>query len=265
MEALKGLTVIDVSGSVATAFCAKQFADYGAEVINLEPHDGFASRREPPFINGAPASEKSALHAYLSTNKLSTQIDQLDDSSLTRLLNRADLLLDDGSPSDRIANLYTPGGGVRASISWYGNSGPYSHFQGTDAQIFALNGMLRSIGRAEGPPMIPTGYQAQFVGGMTAYVSTLGYLLAGELGNTGGPVHLDISIFEAALCFTEVGAVSYYNNGIEVPRMGLNRFPPTYPLGVFACRDGWLGVTVLSPSQWPRIQLKQEMKIWRCR
>ena len=55
---------------------------------------------------------------------------------------------------------------------------------------------------------------------------------------------------EAMLCFTEVGTVSSYNSGLEGTRMGINRFPPTYPLGVFPCRDGWLGVTVLTPSQW---------------
>jgi crotonobetainyl-CoA:carnitine CoA-transferase CaiB-like acyl-CoA transferase len=32
--------------------------------------------------------------------------------------------------------------------------------------------------------------------------------------------------------------------------MGINRFPPTYPLGVFPCHDGWIGLTVLTPSQW---------------
>jgi crotonobetainyl-CoA:carnitine CoA-transferase CaiB-like acyl-CoA transferase len=136
------------------------------------------------------------------------------------------------------------------SISWYGPDGPYAKFEGSDAQIFALNGMLRGIGRVEGPPLIPTGVQAQIVGGMTAYIGALGHVLARELGNLREPLHLHTSIFEASLCFTEVGAITYYNTGLQASRMGVNRFPPTYPLGVYPCRDGWLGVTVLTPGQW---------------
>ncbi|MCY3641619.1 MAG: CoA transferase, partial [Gammaproteobacteria bacterium] len=65
-----------------------------------------------------------------------------------------------------------------------------------------------------------------------------------------GPVRLETSIFESCLCFSDVGVVTAFNTGLLAPRLGVNRFPPTYPLGVFPCRDGWLGVTVLTPSQW---------------
>lgn len=249
-HALEGLLVLDAGGTISTAFCAKQFADYGAEVINLEPAGGFPTRFEPPLITTLPAPENSALHAYLNTRKYSVDRDALDDRVLRDLLGRADLLLDDGDLDSRLASLYTASHAVRMSISWYGDTGPYSDFTGTDAQIFALNGMLRSIGRVEGPPLIPTGCQAQIVGGMTAYVGALGHVLAKELGNLHEPVHLHTSMLEAAMCFTEVGAISYYNTGLQAPRLGVNRFPPTYPLGVFPCRDGWLGVTVLTPSQW---------------
>jgi len=47
-----------------------------------------------------------------------------------------------------------------------------------------------------------------------------------------------------------VGAVSFFNTGLEGRRLGVNRFAPTYPLGVFPCKEGWIGLTVLTPSQW---------------
>jgi len=248
VQALQGLLVVDASGTISTAYCTKQFADYGADVINIEPACGFPTRFAPPFIDAAAAPENSAMHAYLSTNKRSVMADALPDAVLAGLLTRADLLVDDGRTDSRIADLCDAR--VRMSISWYGEDGPYADFHGADAQIFALNGMLRSIGRVEGPPIIPSGYQAQIVGGMTAYIGALGHVLAAELGNLRRPVSLHTSIFEAAMCFTDVGAINYYNTGLEVPRMGVNRFPPTYPMGVFPCRDGWLGVTVLTPKQW---------------
>ncbi len=250
MQALTGLSVLDVSGTISTAYCAKQFADYGAEVVNLEPCSGFPTRFEAPFLDTLETPENSALHAYLSTNKRSIVRDALDTESLEALLARADLILDDGAPQGRIGQLLATDRHLRMSINWYAHEGPYAGFEGTDAQIFALNGMLRTIGRVEGPPLIPTGVQAQIVGGMTAYIGALGYVLACEMGNLQAPTHLHTSIFEAALCFTEVGAIGYYNTGLQAARMGVNRFPPTYPLGVFPCRDGWLGVTVLTPGQW---------------
>ena len=249
-QALEGITVVDVSGTIATAYCAKQLADYGAQVINLEPAEGFATRYAAPFVESLPPPENSALHAYLSTNKRSVRQDRLTDATLQALLSRADLVLDDGNQPQRIAGLGPRERGVRMSISWYGESGPYADFTGTDAQVFALNGMLRAIGREAGPPIIPTGHQAQIVAGMTAYIGALGHVLGAELGNAQEHVHLHTSILQAALCFTDVGAITFYNTGLQPPRLGINRYPPTSPMGVYPCRDGWLGVSVLTPSQW---------------
>lgn len=245
MGALSGLQVVDVSGTVATAYCAKLFADYGADVVNLEPGDGFPTRRLAPFIPQVEADRASAMHAYLSARKRSVCVEALSSRALQSLLGRADLVLDDGHsplPLDACT--------LRNSVSWFGLTGPYADFVGSDAQCFALNGMLRLIGRAEGPPIIPTGYQAQFVGGVTAFVASLGQVLAGELGNRDEPVHLDTSLFEANMCFTDVGVITQYNTGLQADRMGVNRLPPTYPLGVFPCRDGWIGLSVLTPKQW---------------
>lgn len=245
-RALQGIRVIDVCGTVATAYCAKLFADYGAEVINLEPDQGFPTRNLPPFIADGSPGETSAMHAYLHTNKRSVRTSALDEPALRNLIASAGLILDDGNPT-ACADACT---GVHSSISWFGKGGPYEDFVGSDGLCFALNAMLHSIGREEGPPLIPTGYQAQMVGGVTAFIASMAEVLAGTLGNRDGPVRLETSIFESCLCFSEVGVVTVYNTGLKVPRLGVNRFAPTYPLGVFPCRDGWLGVTVLTPSQW---------------
>lgn len=241
-RALDGIRVVDIAGSVATSYCAKLFADYGATVTNLEPHEGFPTRRLAPFIPPAQGRpELSAMHAYLHTNKRSV----FRDDKAEALVASADLVLDDGADS-----LASTSQGVRSTVTWFGLTGPLADATGTDAQCFAMNSMLRNIGRVEGPPMIPTGYQAQIVGGATAFIASMTQVLAGELGNRTAPIHIETSIYEASLCFTEVGMVGFHNSGAEAPRMGVNRYPPTYPLGVFPCKDGWLGVTVLTPGQW---------------
>ena len=243
--ALEGLTVVDVGGTVATGYCAKLAADYGATVVNLEPSDGFSTRKLRPLRAGFESNhpDASAMHAFLSTNKQSVLADEVDAQAL---IESADLVLvgDDAYP------LAAATKSVLTTIDWYGRGGPYEDFVGTDGAMFALNGMLRGIGAVEGPPIVPTGYQAQIVAGSTAFIASLSHVLAGEIGNRGSVVELEVSIFESVLCFTDVGAIGFHNTGLEAPRMGVNRFPPTYPLGIYPCRDGWLGVTVLTPSQW---------------
>ena len=245
-KALNGIRVVDIAGSIATGYCAKLCADYGAEVINLEPDQGFATRRLPPFVPGASPGEASAMHGYLHANKQSVQSSRLSRLAMDDLVAGADLVLDDGVDSP----VTDASAGVRLSIPWFGSGGAYEGFVGSDAQCFALNGMLKSIGHVDGPPLIPTGYQAQIIGGLTAFIGSFSQVLAGMLGNRTGPVRIETSIFESSLCFTDVGAVTTFHEGLVVPRLGVNRFAPTYPLGVFPCRDGWLGVTVLTPSQW---------------
>ena len=242
-RALEGLRVIDISGTISTEYCSKLFADYGAEVINLEPTSGFKTRVIPPFFRG---TDVSAMHAYLNTNKLSVLRNKLRENSLINLISSADLILNDGTGS-KLSSACT---GVLSDISWYGKGGDYQNFIGSDAQCFALNGMLRGLGYIEGPPIIPTGYQAQILGGMAAFVGSLSQVLGIELGNCKKPIQLETSIFETSLCFTEIGAVNFFNTGLEGRRLGVNRFAPTYPLGVFPCKEGWIGLTVLTPSQW---------------
>ena len=257
-QALAGISVFDVAGSVAAAYCGKLFADHGAEVVLVEPPDsGFATRGLAPFVPGVAPPESSAMHSYLSTNKRSIVLDMdspKDAAQFFELARDSALVIDCGIGGRRAVNperlAAASPHGVLMSVTWFGQDGPYRDFAGADGVCQALTGQLYPIGAADEAPLMPGGYQAQIVGGLTAYIAALGQILAREMGNIEGFGHLDVSLYEANLCFTELGAIRGYN-GIETPkRMGLNRFPPTYPLGIYPCRDGWLGVTALTPAQW---------------
>ncbi len=256
-HALDGLKVLDIGGSVATGYCGKLFADHGAQVIDIEPPAGAATRSLPPYSDRAEPPENSALHTYLSANKHSIALDisrPKGKQIFLTLAREADVILDSAAPDERIVNPEELAASspnlVLSAVSWFGQTGPYANFAGGDGVCHALIGMLRGIGPASGPPVMPTGYHAQIVGGLTAYIGTLGQVLAREMGNATGPCVLDTSIFEANLCFTDVGGVAAFNTGMVAPRMGVNRYPPTYPLGIYPCKDGWIGVTALTPSQW---------------
>ena len=248
--ALSGIRALDVAGTIATGYCGKLLADHGAEVINVEPPEGFRTRREPPFLPGEAAPENSALHAYLNANKASVTLDGANSKDgLRRLAKDAQVVLDDGGCELADFADVAPEV-VLSSITWFGRTGPYADYKGCGAVCWSLTGMVRNVGPVEGPPIIASGCGAEIVGGLTAYIGTLGQVLARELGNASGPVRLDTSILEANLCFTEVGGVGGYRSGRRGRRLGVNRYAPTYPLGVYACADGWLGVTALTPSQW---------------
>ena len=250
-DALAGLKVLDVAGTIASGYCGKLFADHGAFVVNVEPPDtGFATRREPPFLPAAQAPENSALHAYLSANKSSVALDaEAEPERLRALATGAAVVLDDGR-FDAAAFAAVAPDVVVSTITWFGRNGPYADFVGANGVCWALAGLVRNVGPAEGPPLIAPGCGAEVVGGLTAYIGTLGQVIAREIGNASGPMRLDTSIFEANLCFSEPGGVGGYRSGRRGQRLGVNRFAPTYPLGVYACTDGWLGVTALTPRQW---------------
>ena len=250
-DALAGLKVLDVAGTIASGYCGKLFADHGALVVNVEPPGcGFATRHEPPFLADAEAPEASALHAYLNTNKASVALDvEASPERLQALAKDAAVVLDDGRfDTDAFADVAPDV--VVSTITWFGRNGPYADFHGANGVCWALAGLVRNVGPAEGPPLMAPGCGAEIVGGLTAYIGTLGQVIAREIGNASGPTRLDTSIFEANLCFSEPAGVGGHRSGRRGQRLGINRFAPTYPLGVYACTDGWLGVTALTPSQW---------------
>ena len=241
------LLITDISGTIATGYAGKMFADYGARVVNVEPEEGFKTRGLKPILRNGD----SALHGYLNANKESIiSFGQLIDHPS---IIEADLVLLDPFSLPSCVDLNRIRSNTCA-ISWFGSEGPYSHYQGSDEAIHALTGLMLGIGEREGPPLIPKGYQAQILGGLSAFNGAVGHLMG--IDNTLRKINsseffrLDTSIYEANLYLTDVGAImTFYDEPLPM-RMGINRFWPTYPLGIWPCKDGWIGVTVLSPAQW---------------
>jgi crotonobetainyl-CoA:carnitine CoA-transferase CaiB-like acyl-CoA transferase len=255
---LEDLRVVELAHGVAGPYCGKLFADLGAEVVKVEPPGGDPARRLPPLASGAPAGEASGLFAWLNANKRDVVLDLGTPggvASARALCRDADVVVETLAPGGLaalglgLAVLAAASPGlVLTSITWFGQHGPYRDFAGTDGVVQALAGLVAKFGPAEGPPVLPSGHQAQVVAGLTAFIGAMGALVGRR--RSGGVRHLDVSVLEANLCFAEIGSAAVAQTGEARRRRGLNRFWPTYPAGIYPCRDGWIGVTTLTPVQW---------------
>jgi crotonobetainyl-CoA:carnitine CoA-transferase CaiB-like acyl-CoA transferase len=96
-----GLKVVELAGHAAGPFAGKLFADYGADVIKVEPPEGDRARHEGPFKDDVPDPETSALFLHLNTHKKSVTLDLTKEEGRAiarRLIDQADIVLEDFRP-----------------------------------------------------------------------------------------------------------------------------------------------------------------------
>ena len=257
--ALQGIRVIEFGDGITTSYCGALLAACGADVIKIEPpQTGDTVRTLPPIPESSAGAEASGMHAFMNAGKRSVTLalEQGEDAAAaTRLVEQADIVIEglgpgvmDGLGLGYSALAKTNPRLVMASLSWFGADGSRSTWKGTDAVAQALSGFLYPIGPKEGPPIIPGGYNAQITGGLTAYIAITTGLVGRLAGDEGA--HIDLSVLEAQLTYTETSGVRAAYDGAVTPRKGLNKFTPTYPQTIYPAAAGWIGVTVLTPAQW---------------
>ena len=161
---LSSYRILQIGSGVGLDYCGKLFADFGADVIKLEPDGGDPLRAFPPIVENG----ESGLFAWLNTNKRSvTDTPQ----TIAALLPGADILLDGRPPAEIEASALThdrlhtehPGLAITA-VSWFGDSGPYRDHAATESLVRALAGLVMLTGPAEGPPILATDNQSAIVG-----------------------------------------------------------------------------------------------------
>lgn len=270
---LEGLRVVEIGTGDALSYCGKQFSDFGAEVIKVEPPDGDPSRVLGVMVDAGAGRHESAHFAWLNTNKQSITADLTRAADIERvraLLRTADLLLD-GRPPDEIKasplshdslRQSDPGLGITA-ISWFGDTGPYSSYHPSEAVVRSLAGMVKLIGAVEGPPMLGRDGQAGVLGGLTAFIPSLAALY----GRDHGARRYRASVYEALLQVAEFDTAIALESGFSRVRSGINIFGRGFPSGTWETADGILGVTVATPAQWAgfcqiigKPELSREMK-----
>src|ERR1700743_2575573 len=158
--ALDHLLVLDLTSHLSAPYFAMMLADHAADVIKVEPPTGDSARNMPPFVNG-----ESAPFMTWNRNKRSVVLDLKraeDKDALWALIDRADILVENYRPGvlDRLglgwAALHQRNPRlILASISGFGQTGPYSGRGGFDLITQAMSGLMSTNGPAEGAPFRP--------------------------------------------------------------------------------------------------------------
>ncbi len=235
---LSAYRVIEAGGLPAAAYAARLLADFGAEVIKVEPPGGDPARCATPLL----AAGEGAPFAFFNFGKHSVV------GAVAPLLAGADVLIVSDAAVDVAAARAAHPGLIVADVSWFGRSGPYAAYAGSDLVVRALAGLVHLVGPVEGPPLVAPDFQAATMGGLGAAIAVLAALMARRRGAAGRA--LEVSVLETAIAYAELNTADAFVRGEGQTRLGLNRFWPTYPVGIFPAKDGWLGITVVTPAQW---------------
>ena len=264
---LAHLTVLDLSRVLAGPWCTQLFADLGATVIKVEkPGAGDDTRAwAPPYLRDAQGRDTSESAYYLACNrgKLSVAID------FTRPEGR-DLVLGLARGCDVLIENFKVGGLAKygldypsmaardprlvyASITGFGQDGPYAERAGYDFIIQGMSGFMSVTGERDGLP--GGGPQkagiaiTDIVTGMYAAVAILAAIAHRD--RTGRGQHVDCALLDSAVAMMAVMNMNYLVSGVAPGRVG-NAHPNIVPYEAFACADGHLILAVGNDAQFAK-------------
>jgi len=258
--ALDAIRVLDFGQLVSAPYCAKLFADFGADVIKVEPPDGDLARHWGPFPGDLPHPEKSGLFFFLNTNKRGITLDVASDAGrdvFLRLVRTADVLIENHAPADMrrwgldydSLSRINPDL-VMISITPFGQTGPYSAWKGHDLNAFHLSGTgSRYCGRPDAAPLEHGTFSADFFGAVAG--AAWGLAAVHGRGKTGGGQHVDVSCAEviAAVFVGGQNIGGYAQDGKFDRRTGVGMSLGA-PATILPCKDGYVWMLTLERGQW---------------
>lgn len=257
--ALSVYRVLDLADSKG-AYCTKLLADLGADVIKIEPPQGDSTRSIPPFVDDMPHLEKSLYFLYRHANKRGITLD-LETSEgkaiFKKLVKTADVLVET-YPLDYMASLSLDYpvlkeinlGLIMASITEFGQTGPYKDWKGSDIVDFAMSGVMISSGFSGKVPCNLPGTPAYDATSLLAAISILIALY--HRGTTGKGQYIDAAVHESSRIGLFPWLVPIYSHALTDERItvvtDVRLADSIYP--VYPCKDGYVRVLTITPGQW---------------
>ncbi|RLC70785.1 MAG: CoA transferase, partial [Chloroflexi bacterium] len=251
---LEGIRVLDLCRYLAGPFCCLLLAGMGAEVIKIDRPGGEPDRMLGPF---APNGQNFGTLS-LARNKKSITLNLRSARGMEifrGLVKRSDIVTDSFSPTAKQAlGLDYPTireinpAIIAASISGFGQYGPYSERRCFDPIAQAMSGAMSMCGFPGDPP---TRCQVPYVDFSTGLYAALGILLAlRHREKTGRGQEVDISLMDTALSFTAHALAEYKLLGEKYEQIGNHsRYNAS---DLFRAKDGWVFISLVSNPLWQR-------------
>lgn len=249
--ALSHLRVIDLSQVRAGPTCVKQFADFGADVIRVEPPPG--GPREALVTGERDGADMQNLHR----NKRSLTLDLKSEAGrriLHRLVETADVVVENYRPDVkyRLGVDYETLAAVNprvvlASISGFGQDGPYRERPGFDQVAQGMSGLMSVTGRPGDGPMRAGAAVDDMAAGLYAALGVMTALLERERSGRGQWVQS--SLLHAGIALMDFQAARYLIGG-QVPGQAGNDHPTSMPTSAYATADGHINVAAAGQAMW---------------
>ncbi|MBP0593558.1 CoA transferase [Paraburkholderia sp. LEh10] len=254
--ALSRFTIIDASRVRAGPTAMRLFADMGARVIKLEIPSGAPGGDD--MIGGR--DHNRADYENLHRNKESLTLNMKDPAGreiLFDLVRRADVFIENFRPDVKDRLGISPDALreinprlVYASISGFGQDGPYAKWPGFDSIAQGMGGLMSVTGKpGEGPMRVGIPI-ADLCAGHFCAMAILTALLEREASGEGQWVQT--SLLEAQIAMLDFQAAQWLVDR-KVPQQVGNEHPLTVPTGVFATRDGYLNLAAIGQTMWTRL------------
>jgi len=251
--ALNRFTVLDLTRVRAGPTCVRQLADWGANCIKIEMPEHMAD------AEGMGGPREGSDFQNLHRNKRSMTLNLKSPEGvavLKKMVEKADVVVENYRPDvkKRLGIDYAALSAVNpriiyASISGFGQDGPYANRPGFD-QIAQGMGGLMSITGLPGQGPVRVGIPvADLTAGLFAAMGVMVALLERETSGKGQAI--DTSLLQAQIFMLDFQATRWLTGG-EVPPQAGNNHPTSIPTGVFKTSDGYINIATTGGRIWER-------------
>jgi len=253
---LDGIRVLDLSRVIAGPYCAMMLADLGADVVKVER----PGRGDDMRYLGNGKDGMSLGFATINRNKRAIAVDLQHPEGLkivVELARRADVILENFVPgvAERLGLGYKALSAanpavVYASVSGYGQDGPYARRPGYNTIAMGMSGLMALTGQPGDPPTRPGGSISDVAASYIAF-GAVGAALVQRF-RTGRGEHVDVSLLASSVALLPDPSAHYFSSGVVPKRVG-NRNPNVTPAEAFKASDGFINVVILNPEQYEKL------------
>jgi CoA:oxalate CoA-transferase len=254
MKILEGLKVVDLTRVYAGPFCTQILADMGAIITKVEDNGPNTNERSwPPFAEG---TQESTYFMGLNRGKKSIELNLRKDAAreiFYALVKDADVVIENFAPgvADKLGVGYEKCKEMNhdiiyASISSFGQYGPYSELPGYDALAQAMGGLMSITGYPEMPLRVGSSI-GDVIAGLYTCIGILAALKHRDA--TGEGQYIDVALVDCIFTCLENAVPAYTITG-RVPKRQGSRHPDGGPYDVYKCKDGFVIVVASNEKLW---------------